>query len=62
MFHHHKWVEVKRTFNRPNKDVISVKNVSPEDLQKILHGFTIIELKCDDCGDMKFHETLGSAL
>jgi hypothetical protein len=58
--HLHKWNEVSRTFNY-NKGGTTAKG-SQDTVQKFLHGFTVIELKCETCGDLKHIEVLGKTV
>jgi uncharacterized Zn finger protein len=51
MRHQHSWVEVGRTFIPPCP-VTSYKGGTSEELFRLLNGYTTVELRCKDCGDV----------
>ena len=55
----HEWEEVNRTFTEPNYTVTGIKGVSEQVFERILHGFTNIELKCKHCGLIHVNQTIG---
>lgn len=56
----HQWKEVKRTFSQP--DTGDVEEVMGAQLAKeIWFGVTVVELRCDECGDIKFERVVGQA-
>lgn len=54
MFKRKTWTEVKRHYTAPNSDVKNVKNISEDLLMKIAYGFTSIEMRCDQTGEVKY--------
>lgn len=58
MFKKKTWTEVNRYFTPPVA-VSSAKGYSSDLIRKILNGFTTIELKCNETGELKFYEEYG---
>ena len=59
LFHFHKFTEQSRKFTPRAAYVTSLSGASDDRLQEVLFGFTVVELVCSDCGDIKFVKTLG---
>ncbi len=60
MFHRHKWREIQRVYSPPRLEgVTSLEIPSREIFERIVHGFMTIELRCEECGDLKIVTTLG---
>ena len=54
MFHRHKWEEISRHYT-PGVKVHNITNVNDDTadvLEKIIFGFTTVELKCNECGKL----------
>jgi hypothetical protein len=61
-FHTHQWVEHGRHFNGPQPHRIVADERYPEIvLWKLVHGYTVVLLKCTTCGDQKITEVTGDA-
>ena len=58
-FFSHNWVEVRREFNPPSKR--GGNGLSEVLINKLAFGFTVIELKCQKCGDIKTIEFVGKS-
>jgi len=64
MFHRHKWEEISRHYT-PGVQLQRVSNPYDETarvLEKIIFGFTVIELKCNECGELNHVILIGDAL
>jgi hypothetical protein len=59
--HRHQWIEVKRTFNPATHDVTHMRGGMNGDTRKLVLGWTNIELRCSDCGELKFTTVDGEA-
>lgn len=55
----HTWVEVKRVYIPPDTGIIEGRGFSAHWWNKIIYGYTVIELKCDNCGDIITKEFIG---
>lgn len=58
MFHTHSWVEVRRSFSPPAFSFKS-ESINEDSLRRLTSGFTTVELKCKECGDLKSTEMFG---
>jgi hypothetical protein len=61
LLHRHQWVEAGRHFNSPKNEFIADGKYPAELAWKVLHGYTVILLKCATCGDQKIVEATGDA-
>jgi hypothetical protein len=62
LFHRHHWIVTSKTFNGPMLGKMKSEGCYPEDfLERLLFGFTIITLRCLECGDLSFKRTNGKA-
>lgn len=55
----HKWTEVSRTITPKAPGGTRFKNVDEEIMYDATFGFTTIELRCKDCGDLKHIKVSG---
>jgi len=65
LFHKHRWEEISRRFTAGVQLPKRVHNPNDETarvLEKIIFGFTVIELKCNECGELKHTIVIGDAL
>lgn len=53
------WTEVKRRYTPPVRGIDSMKGTGVDTMRKVLHGFTTIELRCNQTGELKFQEVYG---
>ena len=63
MFKRKTWTEVSRCFTPPNEraDKLKAWGADHQDLlMKILYGFTTVELRCDQTGEVKFIQSYGN--
>jgi phage-related protein len=65
LFHRHNWAEVRRYFVPPTVDVedfeVEVKGGNATPMLQVLNGYTVVELRCDDCGDVASRRLSGDA-
>lgn len=61
LFHTHKWEEEARWYNPPYTRAFEATRASEEMMQKIMFGFTSVEIRCSLCGDMKCVELHGDS-
>jgi hypothetical protein len=62
LFHTHQWIEAGRHFNAPTAQRGVEGEKYPESIfWRMLHGYTVILLKCAMCGDQKITEVIGDA-
>lgn len=54
----HKWKEIHRVFNQPQES-FKAQGFSQETMLQLMYGVTIVELKCEICGEIKFKTTTG---
>lgn len=59
--HRHRWVEVARRFVPPVTSGFEVNRISVAQLDRMLHGFTVVELRCEECGDVAERHLAGDA-
>lgn len=59
LLHRHHWVEVARRFAPPQGRW--VKNATEEFGREVTFGFTVVELRCDGCGDVTHRRLPGDA-
>jgi hypothetical protein len=59
LFHRHRWVEVRRFFVPPVRDVRI--SATRQLLRDLVNGYTVVELRCEDCGDLKAKRLSGDA-
>ncbi len=57
-FHKHKWEEVERFYNPPNREIVNISGAGQDLLKQLAFGITIILYKCN-CSEMKSIEVLG---
>lgn len=51
----HKWTEVRRRYTSGlNTSDMKAKGLTQETLNHILYGFTSVEMRCDECKNIKF--------
>lgn len=55
----HRWEEVGRVFNHGKPQSFHVRNVDPEDIERIMHGFTNVTYRCSECGEVRVHDFTG---
>lgn len=60
MIHRHQWQEQQRYFVQ-RAGVSKVNNVTEETVLKLACGYTVVELRCEGCGDVAARELLGDA-
>lgn len=53
LFHRHHWREAGRTYTPPKGKWKTEGGLSEEMLQVLLQGVTNIELRCEECGDVR---------
>lgn len=58
LFHRHRWVEAGRYF-QPGVGIVQAKGVMHHDYERLVYGFTSVELRCDSCGDRRVKEFTG---
>ena len=57
----HEWKEKNRHYSPPTlPSECEFKGTHQDTLLKVLHGFTVIELRCENCGDLKSHTLNGN--
>lgn len=61
LFHTHQWEEMWRFFNKP-KAAVESDNMPLDMASKVLFGFTLVEMKCKNCGELKFQEVHGDII
>ena len=59
MFHRHDWSEVQRRFTGKVLERVKMERCSEELLRQMLFGVTVIELRCEKCGDRKTVKAMG---
>lgn len=59
LFHKHKWEEVSRKFTPPIDRAVKADWVSEDMMLRWTSGFTVIELRCSVCGDLKHKDVYG---
>lgn len=60
LWHRHHWREASR-HHVPAIERADIWLVDPPEVQRMLFGFTVIILQCDECGQMKSLEVKGHA-
>lgn len=58
--HQHKWSEVSRTVTPHPPRPTNAENLSREQFNDLIFGFTTIELRCSECGDLKHIKVSGN--
>jgi hypothetical protein len=54
LWHRHRWAETSRCFNPPTIKLTNWSGPHDADLiSTIMYGITVIELRCEECGDVK---------
>jgi hypothetical protein len=64
MFHRHHWQEVARRFVPPSDRLTNFKTYDDDGLgamYDIINGYTVIELRCSECGDVTSRKLHGDA-
>jgi hypothetical protein len=61
IFHRHQWVETSRRFNPPQVDVKRWEGHRTDLVMRLVYGITVVELRCDTCGDVKATSYAGEA-
>ena len=64
LFHRHKWEEISRHYT-PGVKLSNINNLNDDTadvLERIIFGFTVIELKCNECGELNHVIVIGDAL
>lgn len=62
LFHRHRWVEVARRFVPPKASKArKVWNVSEDFIREFTFGFTVVELRCEECGNVAERKLTGDA-
>lgn len=56
----HQYEEVLRKYEAPKHG--KIKTDDNDLIERMFHGFTIIELKCSKCGELKHHSVIGKCL
>jgi hypothetical protein len=51
IFHRHRWQEVRRVFVPPVRGIERIR-ASRETFREALQGVTVVELRCEGCGDV----------
>jgi hypothetical protein len=59
VFHRHRWVEVRRYFVPAR--VLNVDRASEDLVRELAQGVTVVELRCDECGDVQARRLPGDA-
>jgi hypothetical protein len=61
LFHRHRWKEVRRYAVPPR--VVGKANLegSIDFLRRTIEGLTVIELRCEECGDVTHRELPGTS-
>lgn len=59
MFKQKTWTEVNRFYTPAVQNLESISGTKTDTMRKVLHGFTTIELRCDQTGELKFYEEYG---
>jgi hypothetical protein len=57
----HTWTEAARTYN-PSRVAGSIQVWGKADTGRLIHGFTVIELRCSKCGDVRHRKTNGKSV
>lgn len=59
LFHRHKWTDTSRkSFPPLYKDGMHLSSTEMPSIQRVLHGYTIIEQRCE-CGDVRHLNLVG---
>lgn len=58
MFKRKTWIEVSRYYTPPVY-VDKVRGITEDTLRKMLNGFTTVELRCNETGELRFYEEYG---
>lgn len=62
LLHRHRWSETKRYFVPPANRRVRVEHARADEiLEGALHGFTVVELRCENCGDIAERRLEGDA-
>lgn len=59
MFKRKTWTEVNRRFNAPLEGLKSLKGGDPDWQKRVIYGYTTIEMRCNETGELKFYEECG---
>lgn len=59
--HRHQWVETSRRFNFAPAKVDHTGFIPHEQVMELAYGITVVELRCDGCGDLKVVRYAGNA-
>ncbi len=60
--HVHRWVEASRKFNwAPDRMKMTANSISADLVREIGFGVTVVELRCEECGDVKAVRYAGDA-
>jgi hypothetical protein len=65
LFHRHKWREVRRYYAEPIYEIegpFRIRGAGGMDrLERMMHGHTVVELRCEECGDVSSRHLRGDA-
>jgi hypothetical protein len=65
LFHRHRWEEVARRFTPPAERGFEVDRITSGMLDRLVsldtQGETVIELRCEECGDVTYRTLPGDA-
>lgn len=61
LFHQHRWERISATYVQSSVLPTKVSRADEDWLDRVLFGFTVVVLRCRECGDEKAHEFRGDA-
>lgn len=62
LWHRHRWVETSRRFNPGHSGGLELAGfILHEQVMELVHGVTVVELRCDGCDDVKAVRYTGAA-
>lgn len=61
LWHRHAWKEARRYFVGPPTRQFEAEAMTQRAIERVLSGYTVIELRCAECGDIAHRELPGDA-
>jgi hypothetical protein len=61
LFHRHQWQEVARRFVPATGGEISGWGIEPGMVYDMMNGYTVVELRCTECGKVSSEHIQGDA-
>jgi hypothetical protein len=61
LFHRHQWQEIARRFVPPPDNRVRYSLATEEMVYDLVNGYTVVELRCTECGKVSSEHIQGDA-